>query len=163
MIEYNGTGSNDEFFTDRGYEILKGEDSLSPSMEDYLEMAYRLSRKEGFTRTNLLADRLNVKPSSVTRMMQRLYEKSLLKYERYGIIRLTKKGNKWGKYLLERHRELERLLKLLGADKDLQRQVERIEHHIDPDNFKILSLLLNFLHENEDIIDRFELYKKRYN
>ncbi|UMZ74260.1 metal-dependent transcriptional regulator [Natranaerofaba carboxydovora] len=154
MSEYN------EFFTDRGYESLKGKDSLSPSMEDYLEMVFRLSKEDGFTRVNIVADNLNVKPSSVTRMMQRLYEKDLLNYEKYGIIELTEKGKALGEYLLKRHSELEKLLETLGANNDLQRQVERIEHHIDPDNFEVLSLFLKFLEDNHDVLERFERYKK---
>ena len=39
------TKSNDEFYTARGYEIAAGENALTASMEDYLEMIYRLNQE----------------------------------------------------------------------------------------------------------------------
>lgn len=41
----------EQFHTARGYELLKKDSNiLTPSMEDYLEMAYRLSRDRAYTR-----------------------------------------------------------------------------------------------------------------
>ncbi len=44
-----------EFFTFSEY-MRKDQDLLSPSAEDYMEMIYRLSDKNGFTRVNELVD-----------------------------------------------------------------------------------------------------------
>lgn len=43
--------------------MKKNENLLTASMEDYLEMIYRLSLDTGFTRINELSDALNVHPS----------------------------------------------------------------------------------------------------
>ena len=86
-----------DFYTDRGYE-QKRQYELSPSMEDYLEMIYRLSKYEGYTRVNIIAESLNVKPASVTKMIKKLSNKNYLKYEKYGLIQLTKKGLQMGDY-----------------------------------------------------------------
>ena len=53
----------ERFYTVRGYELLsKDANLLTPSMEDYLEMVYRLSRDKGYTRISDLASALNVQP-----------------------------------------------------------------------------------------------------
>src|SRR5690554_5504510 len=96
----------EKFFTARGYEISAAEGSLTPSMEDYIEMIYRLSRKSRTIRVNDLAVRLNVQPPSVTKMMQKLNEKNLLSYEKYGMISLTAQGEKLGDFFLVRHNTL---------------------------------------------------------
>ena len=72
-----------EFFTFREY-MRKDRELLSPSAEDYMEMIYRLSADKGFTRVNDLASALNVQPPSVTKMIQKLADLKLIKYEKYG-------------------------------------------------------------------------------
>lgn len=149
-----------DFFTERGYEKNR-EFDLSPCMEDYLEMIYRLSRPEGYTRAKKIADNLNVSAASVTKMIKKLSEKNYLHYEKYGVIRLTSKGYKVGEYLLKRHNFLEEFLTTLGAKGNLQKQVERIEHHISYDSFQILACFLKFLQQNPHIISEFHKYKNQ--
>lgn len=85
-------GKND-FYTFNEY--MKKEDSkLTASMEDYLEMIYRLSLNKGYLRINELSNALNVQPPSATRMVQKLSEERLVKYEKYGIIILEESGKK---------------------------------------------------------------------
>lgn len=151
----------EKFFTARGYEIAAPQDSLTPSMEDYIEMIYRLSSNHRFIRVNDLAERLNVQPPSVTKMMQKLHDKDLLNYEKYGVISLTDEGERLGLFFLMRHNTLKELLYLLGADKNLQRDVEQIEHHINGDTFKSLYALVKFLQENKSILEDFYKYKKK--
>ncbi len=153
--------NNKEFFTDRGYEIQAGKDALTPSMEDYLEMVTRLSNGRGYTRVNELADNLNVKPASVTKMVRNLCDKSYLHYERYGLIQLTDKGKQYGQYLLKRHQLLEDFFRTFGATGDLQRQVERIEHHISFENYQNLALLLEFFRQKPDLLDEFYQFKDK--
>ena len=69
---------------------------LSASMEDYLEMIYRLSLKSGYTRMHELSDALNVQPPAATRMVQKLSEMGLVKYEKYGILELEELGLQLG-------------------------------------------------------------------
>ena len=86
----------EEFFTFR--ELMKrDDDDLTASMEDYLEMVYRLSGNHGFTRVNELASALNVQPPSVSKMIQKLAEQGMVAYEKYGYIILTPKGKEVGK------------------------------------------------------------------
>ena len=159
MSRLFGVMSLHEFYTDRGYELK--EDSLSPSMEDYLEMIYRLSQNNGYTRVNEVAENLNVKPSSVTKMIKRLYNKNLLYYERYGMIHLTDEGKKLGEYLLCRHHVLEEFFHMLGANEELKKQVERIEHHISWANFEVIYNFVNYLQEHPQVLEDFKRYSNR--
>lgn len=152
----------EQFYTARGYEIAAGEDALTPSMEDYLEMIYRLSQVNGYTRVNDLAESLNVQPPSVTKMIQKLYERSLLDYEKYGMIHLTDKGIRLGEYFLVRHNTLREFLSLLGVTDNLQRDVETMEHYVSYNNFKMISSLVAFMGDNPHFLREFQRYKEKF-
>ncbi len=152
----------EEFYTARGYEIIAGENVLTPSMEDYLEMIVRLSKNTDYTRVNDLAESLNVQPPSVTKMVKKLHEKGLLDYKKYGMIHLTEKGARLGEYFLERHNTLKEFLTLLGATKHLQRDVERLEHYISYETYQIINALTNFFKDNEVFLQQFKEYKNNF-
>ncbi len=124
---------NNEFHTVRGYQLLEQNKSvLTSAMEDYLEMIYRNSIKEGYIRINTLAELLNVKAASASRMVQKLGILGLLIYKKYGIILLSESGKEIGEYLLKRHHIIEDFLKLLGCEDDLLQQTELMEHNLNP-------------------------------
>ncbi|MDD2432843.1 MAG: transcriptional regulator MntR [Clostridia bacterium] len=138
------------FYTVRGYALLKQEDSLlTPSMEDYLEMSYRLSAKKGYIRIGDLADALHVQPPSASKMVQKLAELGYLHYEKYGLIELTKAGCTLGEYLLARHHIIEKLLTLLGVTTNILEQTEKIEHNISEETTEKIATLVQFLESNQ--------------
>ncbi len=142
---------DEEFFTFR--ELMKRDDDLlTASMEDYLEMVYRLSRESGFTRVNELASSLNVQPPSVSKMIQKLAEQGMVNYEKYGYITLTRKGKKLGKELLYRHQVVEDFLRLLGVSEGLLEQTEKIEHTLHPPTLKELARLVRFFKERPELV-----------
>lgn len=150
--------SDNEFYTFREY--MKHDGSLTAAMEDYLEMICRLSRSTGFTRVNSLATALNVQPPSATKMVQKLAEINLVNYEKYGIITLTKQGQKLGNQLLARHSIIEDFLKLLGITKGVLEETEKIEHTINAHTMSCLAKFVNFLKSRPDIIEDFKIFKK---
>ena len=89
----------------------------SASIEEYLEAIFRLLQNNNrYAKTGELAQVLNVKPASVTQMIQKLAAKSYLKYVKNKGVRLTSKGRKLALDVLRRHRVAERLLvDLLGV------------------------------------------------
>lgn len=153
---------NQDFYTFNGY-IKKDDKILTASMEDYVEMIYRLSIDKGFTRINDLANALNVQPPSATKMVQKLSELKLANYEKYGLVLLTEFGNKLGKALLERHNVVEKLLRLLGVSNSVLEETERIEHSINEETLKCIHEFLNFVEGDSDIKNKFENYKKLKN
>jgi len=150
---------NREFHTFREY-MKKDEDLLTASMEDYLEMIYRLSRETGYTRINDLSGALNVQPPSATRMVQKLAEIGILDYEKYGVIVLSSKGKKLGGYLLERHQMVEDFLKMLGIKEDLLMETEKIEHTISAQTLKSLADFVDFFKHRPELLREFESFRK---
>lgn len=150
---------DEEFFTFREY-MKKENKELSASMEDYLEMIYRLSIKDGYTRVSELADFLNVQPPSVSKMLQKLSELSLVDYKKYGIIMLSRKGKKIGKSLLERHKIVESFLKLIGVEECLLEETEKIEHTVSPNTLRLINRLVEFFESRPEIAQELRKYKR---
>lgn len=150
---------SNEFFTFREY-MKKRDDLLTASMEDYLEMIYRLSRENGFTRINDLATALNVQPPSATKMVQKLADVGFVDYEKYGMILLSQKGEKIGKALLERHMMIEEFLNLLGVSGDVLEETEKIEHTISTQTLDCLADFVEFFKERPEVIREFLIYRK---
>lgn len=152
--------TNNEFHTVRGYQLLEQTKThLTSAMEDYLEMIFRSSMVEGYIRINTLAELLNVRAASASKMVQRLDELGLLKYKKYGIITLSDYGKEIGKYLLERHQIIENFLKILSCEDNLLQQTELMEHNINPITVHKINILNNFFSDNADITDRFHDYQ----
>jgi len=152
---------NKEFHTVRGYQMIEqNKRLLTPAMEDYLEMIYRYNLEQEYVRVNQLAEKLNVRASSATRMVQKLGELKLLKYEKYGVITLTEEGKKMGKFLLDRHNTIETFLKNIGSSNNLL-ETELIEHNISMDTLRNIELLNRFLKRHPVIVKWFEEYKAK--
>ncbi|KHO40134.1 DtxR family transcriptional regulator [Clostridium tetani] len=152
---------NKNFYTVRGYEILKKDKNLlTNSMEDYLEMIYRNSLISGYTRIKELSESLNIRPSSATKMVQKLSELGFVNYEKYGIVKLTKKGEDIGGFLLKRHSIIENFLKNMGVKKDILINIELIEHSVTEEALEKIDLFNKFLKENKDIKEKFENFIK---
>jgi Mn-dependent transcriptional regulator len=151
------------FHTARGYENINlTRKLLTPSMEDYLEMIYRCSMEEKVVRLNKIAQMLNVRDSSASRMMKKFGELSLIKYERYGVIILTEEGTNIGKYLLERHNVVKKFLEYLECKQDILEETELIEHIISSETINNIDMLNMFFAENIDVLERYRNFKKRY-
>jgi Mn-dependent DtxR family transcriptional regulator len=129
---------------------------LTESMEDYLEMIYRLLQKKGYVRAVDLAEALKVQPSSVTRMIQKLDECGFIYYEKYRNVGLTPLGEKYGKFLAWRDEMLKEFFRLLNAKTDVEEQVEGIEHYITPNTMSLIRNLVNYFNQNLDRLKEFK-------
>ena len=147
-----------EFYTVRGYELKNSEKKITPAMEDYLEMIYRNSLENNYIRTNQLAKLLNVKNSSVSKMLQKLSGLGLLNHEKYSIVTLTEKGKKIGAFLLKRHSTIEIFLKLLGCKQNILIQTELMEHIINEETVERIQTLINFFDINKDTFDKYIVF-----
>ncbi|MGE5613294.1 MAG: metal-dependent transcriptional regulator [Bacillota bacterium] len=153
---------NKGFHTVRGYQLLEqNKRLLTPAMEDYLEMICRYSLKDGFIRINRLAELLNVKASSATKMVQKLGKLGMLNYEKYGIVVLTESGKEIGEFLLDRHRTIEEFMRFLGCGDDVLVQTELIEHNMNPGTVKNIKILNCFFSCNKQLAVFFVEFKKR--
>ncbi len=143
-----------DFHTFTGYRMTSRQE-LTPAMEDYLEMIYRLYHQQQKIRIGDLSRHLNVQPSSTTKIVQRLKQFGYVDFEKYGDIALTDKGILEGEYLLYRHEILHRFLCVLNHSDDELEQVEKIEHFMDRKTIleieKLTQLLQNDPHYQNNL------------
>lgn len=144
----------EQFKTFRGYSLSEA-NRLTPGMEDYLEMLYRLTPEATYVRLNDLAANLNVQPPSASKMMQRLSEQGLVQYERYGMIHLTESGRKIGAYLLRRHDLLEQFLRLMGVKQNILKDTERVEHIISRELVERIRLFVLYAAKRPEWLHQF--------
>jgi DtxR family Mn-dependent transcriptional regulator len=110
----------------------------SAAEQDYLREIYLLL-EESHTATNqLLADRLGVKPPSVTAMIKRLRDRDdgpLVRHTPYRGVELTERGRVVALEMLRHHRLVELLLaELLGVPWDrVHEEADRLEHALSED------------------------------
>jgi Mn-dependent DtxR family transcriptional regulator len=145
LSKEGGVMNNKDFYTFSEY-MKKEDNSLTASMEDYLEMIYRLSKDVGFTRIHDLSEALNVQPPSATKMVQKLAEINFLKYEKYGVIMLKEEGKMLGESLLKRHNTIKEFLEMLGvSEKDTLEETEKVEHTISKTTVQCFETFINFM------------------
>lgn len=125
----------------------------TPSMEDYLERIYKLIDEKGYARVSDIAEGLEVHPSSVTKMIQKLDKDEYVIYEKYRGLVLTSKGKKIGKRLVDRHHLLEEFLEMIGVDEEnIYKDVEGIEHHLSWDSITRIAALVDYFKRDESRI-----------
>ncbi|WP_077308718.1 transcriptional regulator MntR [Terribacillus halophilus] len=123
----------------------------TPSMEDYIEQIYILMEQKGYARVSDIAENLQVHPSSVTKMVQKLDKDEYLKYEKYRGLILTDKGERVGKRLVYRHKLLEDFLRIIGVEeKNIYQDVEGIEHHMSWNSIDRIGNLVQYFQEDQD-------------
>ena len=135
---------NNKFYTLKGYALLD-DNAMTACMEDYLEMIYRIHLEGEVVRIGKLADNLNVKPSSATKIVGSLKKQGMVSSEKYGYIKLTDEGEKLGKYLIFRHDTLHKFLCLVNRSKNELVQVEKVEHFFNEETVRNIEKLLDKL------------------
>jgi len=141
-----------EFRTLDGYDRVQKR-ALTRTMEDYLEMISRLSREDPVVRVQAVAENLNVKPSSVTKMMQQLAARGFIEYHPYAYLKLTAQGAEEGDYLLYRHGVLHAFLCLVNGSPEELEQVELIEHFFNRRTVENIEKLVKRLQEEKETDD----------
>jgi DtxR family Mn-dependent transcriptional regulator len=111
--------------------------ALTISTQDYLKHIYELIEGGGNASTNALSATLNVKPASVTNMIQKLAsaKPALVEYRKHQGVTLTGAGRKAALEIIRHHRLLEAwLVQTLGYSWDeVHEEAERLEHVISED------------------------------
>jgi len=113
------------------------EQTLTISIQDYLKNIYELTENGENASTNALAQKLNIKPASVTGMVQKLAsaKPALVEYQKHQGVTLTKEGKKAALEVIRHHRLLEAwLAQTLGYSwAEVHEEAERLEHVISED------------------------------
>ncbi|MYL47987.1 transcriptional regulator MntR [Halobacillus litoralis] len=134
----------------------------TPSMEDYIEQIYILIEDKGYARVSDIAENLQVHPSSVTKMVQKLDRDQYLNYEKYRGLILTPKGKKVGKRLVYRHELLEQFLEIIGVDQEnIYDDVEGIEHHMSWNSIDRIGDLVQYFDEKPERVNSLREVQKK--
>ncbi len=105
--------------------------NLSINVEDYLEAILKLIEHKGYAQSKDIAEELNVKPPSVTGMLQKLKKQGFISYRKYSPIILTSLGKEFAKKVLEGHNIIKELLEYLGVPKKIAGiDACAMEHHL---------------------------------
>jgi len=112
----------------------------SEAEQDYLEAIHELIEAKGYAKAVEIAQRLQLKGPSVTRMLQKLSRDGFLKYEKYRGIVMTRQGRATATDMQRRHQLIRKFLMGLGVDaKTANTDAEGMEHHISPKTLKCLA------------------------
>ncbi len=112
--------------------MVEQEQRLSTAIEDYLKAIYLLQQQEEQVGTTVLAERLQVKPASVSGMLKKLGDLQLVRHTPYHGVMLTPAGEKIALVVLRHHRLIELyLVEALGYTWDeVHSEAEELEHVI---------------------------------
>lgn len=108
---------------------------LSLAEENYLKAIYHLSQGGGkAVLTNEIAESLNTKAASVTDMVKKLSGKSLISYEKYYGVKITRQGKAEALMVIRKHRLWETFLvqKLQFTWDEVHDVAEQLEHIRSP-------------------------------
>ena len=76
------------------------------------------------------------------------------------MIELTAQGRELGEYLVKRHETIERFLRFIGANRSVLEETEKIEHNLSSETVKQIMLLVQFMEENQQLMEAFTAYKQ---
>lgn len=107
-------------------------DSISASMEDYLEVIFEIAGDGGVARVRDIATRKGVSMPSVNGAIKRLARQDFIRHDRYEYVELTPRGKRRAGRLAGRHALIKRFLtEVLSVDEETaDRDACAIEHHV---------------------------------
>lgn len=104
---------------------------LSQAEENYIKAIYSLeTQSDKGVSTNMIAEKIQTKASSVTDMIKKLSEKQLVVYKKYQGVQLSDKGKKVAMLIVRKHRLWESFLvdKLNFSWDEVHEIAEQLEH-----------------------------------
>ena len=129
---------------------------LSPTLEDYLEAIYQISLFNKVARSMEIADKLNVKRSSVTVALRSLADKGLINYQARSYVTLTDNGLNAARCVDKKHHILfDLFVKLLGmSESDADKAACGMEHGMTSEVCKKMSALMNALSKDQPLAEK---------
>ncbi len=115
------------------------------SIEDYLKTIYHLAETESPVSTSRIAEARQVRPASVTSMLQKLDRLDLVSYQKHRGATLTEAGESVALRMIRHHRLLELYLtEVLGFDwHEVHDEAEALEHVISEKFEERIAAALN--------------------
>ena len=119
-------------FDEREISIVKTEEALTATVEEYLETIYNMTAEKEIVIGARLAEKFQVAPPSVTEMLKRLVKAGYVAMDQRRQVSLTEMGYTAAEAVLRRHRLTERfLVDMLGMQwHEVHEEACRLEHFI---------------------------------
>lgn len=130
--------------------------TLSMSSEDYLESIYRImvdkDEETDGVRSVDVAEQLDVSKASVNKALSTLKDAGMVEQTRYGRVRLTDLGKRYGAHVWRSHRALRAFLRgVLGVDPEVaDREACLMEHYLSDDT---MNRLCDYLEKQGYVVD----------
>ena len=143
--------------------------TLSESLEDYLEAIYHIVSQKQAARATDISRRMKVNRSSVTGALRSLSDKGLINYAPYDIVTLTPEGSAAARRVAHGHEVLRDFFTLvLAVDDGLADSAAcGMEHHVGRDVLRRLGYLARFIADGTaddggQWLDRFRAYCRQH-
>ncbi|MDI6890312.1 MAG: metal-dependent transcriptional regulator [Thermodesulfovibrionales bacterium] len=122
-------------------------ESLTPTVEDYLEAISNLEKEVKAVRVKDIARVMNVKLPTVTSMLNTLIQKGLVSHKRYEYVELTTEGERLAQGVQKRHDTLFKFLSgILNIDpKIAEVDACKMEHSISPETLEKFIKFIEFV------------------
>lgn len=122
-------------------------DSLTETMEDYIEAIKLLEDEHRTVRVKHIAEKMNVKMPTVSSALSVLSKKNLVKYEKYDYVELTEDGEKVAISLLKRHEAVKKfLIDILQVDPSVaEKEACGMEHHVSKQTVEHILKFLEYI------------------
>lgn len=146
---------------------MSKQQTLSASLEDYLEAIYHIIEEHQVARGKNIVERLNVSGASVTEALRSLSKKGLINYAPYEVITLTDKGREMAEDVVFRHSTLKRFFReVLVLNEEISEDGAcKIEHAAPPEVIDHMIRFMEFIEAcprgGEDLINGFKQYCRK--
>ncbi|WP_202319243.1 metal-dependent transcriptional regulator [Archaeoglobus neptunius] len=125
---------------------------LGKRAEDYLEAIYSLSREKGYAKVMELAEMLDVKPATVSEMLDKLSRKGYVVYRKRHHVTLTEKGIEEAMKLREKRNLVIKFLTALGVpDHVAEKDACALEHVLHPETLEQLNNFVRFIESSPSV------------
>jgi len=123
--------------------------------EDYIEAIHTLSMGKGFAKVMEISELLNVKPATVSEMLEKLSKMGYVEYRKRSHVKLTEKGIRKAMRLIEKRNILTKFLKTLGVSEDVaERDACALEHVLHPETLRQLRNFVRFVESSPAVNPR---------
>lgn len=114
--------------------------------EDYLEAILHVVNRKGYAKVTEISKHLGCSAATVTEMFNRLSERGLVNYEKYGGVTLTEDGRKIGMEIDGRHQLIRDFLLVLGVPEEVaEMDACMIEHRVHQETLdRLQSFIVSY-------------------
>jgi len=129
----------------------------SARMEDYLEVIYELIKLKGYASPTSISNYMNVRPSSVTSMLQRLSDNGYIDYTKYHGLTLNPNGTKLAQEIHQKHSHLVDFFEIIGVNSSIaNKDAEGIEHHLHSQTLQQLQKFTSLVKSRPELLKIFD-------